>query len=624
MAEMQSMMQQFDADMKSFHESFEADRKTFGQSQHTPEEWQAWGEAWREKGRLKGEEFHSSLKSFVESKGLGDCMQFMPPPPMMGGPGGGPGGPPPDQRYQKGPSGDNRFQKEDDFGRQLREECGKQIFDLVGPPPEQGGRIPTAEEQQQIHEIMKKCEKKAREHFGEVYQDEFSSDGPQKGANQNFGSFEVFFDESSQSVRVTGKFLALVGNTESQVMTDITCGGQSFIDELAVSGFLEDFSFDDTGEGTALGVKASGSQILQLHDNPRCTINIGVAGTINEITMDLADYLDVEETDKGVKFSDGEIDGTVLVHDGEFDLGENNELVFSGKATFLVSNSVGAQASSSSLASDLNVKAALEEGNIGAEVVIVADEEEGAKSDATPYGDLEVEVDIVSEEEVSVTVDSESEEGKTIVMSLDEEVLPVEALEDVEVQVYEEPVAEEGNVSIASTEAEACTREATNLQDVLDPTDDGDCNEFWVVTDKLGTQVLVSNPHYSEKRISIKSASGGSSIPGSPLVWTAGIVGLVGLTLVGAGIVYKRRRPPGHRTETVLVASHPDPAPPPPAPSVPEHPAPASPPVETPVPPTAPDAAPAAEEGSEFVSRIARLREQGSQKSEETTEGKDA
>ena len=551
MEEMMGIIKEMDQSMRAFHEAFEQDRQAYGREHHTSEEWQEWSEGWMKKGQAQGEEFEAKMKAFVESKNLGDCAQHLQMPHMMGPMGGGGGGPPPmrpEERYGSAPPPEGARFDEPEEVRAIREECESKvraIWDFQNPPDREsqseGGypgtgamRGPSPQQQEQIHEIMRECEKRMRLHFEGQYKAEFAKDeGEHKGMNEHFGSFSMYFDASANEIKVTGKFLALSGNPDSQQMTDIKCGGQTFIDVLEVNGYLEDFDFEDTGEGTALRVKAGDTRILQIHDNPRCTINIATGGTIAEVTLDLADYLDVSETDNGIKFSDGDVDGRVLVHDGDFELGDGNELVFDGKATFLVSNSVAAQASSSSLANDLNVKAALEEGNIGAEIVVASDEGE-EKSDATSYGDLEVSVDSTGDNTVSVTVDSASEDGKTLVMSLDDEVLSVENLDDVDVTVFDVAGEAEGDVSASAAETEACTREADNLQDILDPNDDGDCNEYWVVIDKNGAQVLVSNPHYSEKRIQISSTGGGSNTPGADLaVLTLAIA--TGLVLIAVG-----------------------------------------------------------------------------------------
>jgi len=61
-------------------------------------------------------------------------------------------------------------------------------------------------------------------------------------------------------------------------------------------------------------------------------------------------------------------------------------------------------------------------------------------------------------------------------------------------------IADDGAVSALEA------READSLDDVLNPADDGEAPEYWVVQDKNGFQVLVSFPHFSTKKVTIQSA----------------------------------------------------------------------------------------------------------------------
>jgi hypothetical protein len=570
--EFESLFKEFNTAMESFHQQFESARREFGQSQHSSEEWRAWGEDWRVKGESTGKQFAEKMNAFAQSKDLGDCAQFLPPPPMMGGPmGGGSGGPQGPRNYEqmKEPPQGNRFQAEDDEVREIRMECEAQAKEILGeywrepgqgpppggmppgsqpprsqsfqgpgpsggsfpsgsPPPRPSGSQfpggpsgapmggPSREQMEQVHEIMRECEKKIRAHFEQFYKEE----DLQGDVDNGFGSFEMYFDEAAGEIHVTGKYLALVGNPESQMMSDVTCGGQSFIDQLYANGYLENFDFEQTGEGTALAVKAAGAKILQIHDNPRCVINLATGGTVTELTLDLADYLDLKEEDNGVSFTDGETSGKILLHDGDLDIEDGNVVVLHSKATFFVSNSAGAEAGGNSLAKDLNFQKALEDGNIGGDILIGGDGDE-FNADATPYGDMDMNVTQDEDDTINITIEKDEPEGKTIVVSIDEQVMNVKELEDVEVNVYAlldtDPLGEEV----------ACLNEAEDLQDVLDPTDDGECHEWWVVLDKNGVQVLISIPHFSAKRIEIQSSSSGGD---------GGFLGLPSLGIVGASL----------------------------------------------------------------------------------------
>jgi hypothetical protein len=56
-------------------------------------------------------------------------------------------------------------------------------------------------------------------------------------------------------------------------------------------------------------------------------------------------------------------------------------------------------------------------------------------------------------------------------------------------------------------------RMADDLDDVLNPDDDGSHPEYWIIHDANGTHILVSVPHFSEHEISVYSTAFAASIP---------------------------------------------------------------------------------------------------------------
>lgn len=87
--------------------------------------------------------------------------------------------------------------------------------------------------------------------------------------------------------------------------------------------------------------------------------------------------------------------------------------------------------------------------------------------------------------EVEVKVSSEREEGKTIVINVDNNTLPVSNLEEIELLFDNEEI-----------------ELAYDYEDVLDPTDEG-APEYLVLLGANGIQVLVSIPQFSEYTITI-------------------------------------------------------------------------------------------------------------------------
>ncbi|MBI2077454.1 MAG: hypothetical protein HYT80_03660 [Euryarchaeota archaeon] len=581
-----------DARMRSFQEEFNQARTEYSQSRHSSEEWQAFMQSWQEKGRSSTQADASSVEAEVRAI-LGECFEMMgvahmlqgPPgfqQPPMGGPMGGPGMPPGQPFNQLPPppmpgGGDPRFRLSEE-GQAIRAECEEKVRALMpapmnpgmqagmGPmpmmpmdgsmmpppggmypsggmmpppdgmmypsgsmmPPPPGGMMPPpggmpmgpmgmdGELQQKIHEIMRECEKRIRETFEDSR--DHGPEGP--GFDESFGSLEMFFDEESGRIIVQGKFIALEGDPESQMLSDVTCDGALFIDSLFVNGLLADFRPAQTSEGTALQVfDSEHKKILSIHDNPRCVINVAASDEIPSITLDLADHLEVEESEGGgLKFSDGDIDGVLLLHGADAELGDGNQVVIEGKGTFLVKS----RGATSAALGGSRYEDAIESKRLGAEVKIGKGEKDDLDVDSVPLGDIEVDVE-GGDNEVSATIDSEEGTGKTVVLEIDSDVFSSDELSVL--------ITGEDNSSLAFSEA-------SDLEDVLDPTDDGpDGIEYWIVEDKNGFHVLVSFAHFSVKHVKISSAESG---PGA-----FGIPGFESLLLVGgllaAAIVVRRR-----------------------------------------------------------------------------------
>lgn len=522
--ELESVFKAFGERMNSFQASFEADRSSFAKAKHSPEEWKVWGESWRKNGEAIGKAFQEEFRAFVESRDLGPCMQYLPPPPFaghMGGPGGPPGG---DDRFAREPPPDSRHYDEYKRVGDLRSQCEE---GLRGGPDEdygfdrrnsslEGEEAPRAGASK---EKFRECEREIRKHYEEFYEEEAKSDE----FEDEFGSFQMVMSEDG--AEVVGKYTQLSGDPNSQMIGPVLCGGVEVLERMFANGYLDDFSFEDTKEGTALQVSAGGGTVFSIHDNPRCTINFATTSTVKQITLDFdEDVWDLEKASNGYRFTDGDLEGKILVHSGKLKEGEDGELVLKGKATLLLSKSHATKASRSDLASDEDFADALEDGNIGAEVVVALDKEDEVKVATTEYAGLEIAVELEEDDSVSATIDAEQHDGKTVVFAFDGDIFDTTNLDVGVIEIEED---EDGEPK--ETELD-CVQEAKNLEDVLDPTNDGECHEYWAVQDKLGVHLLVSFPHFSTKKVTIQSV--GTSvvgpIPGFDLaLWALAVLGAV-------------------------------------------------------------------------------------------------
>lgn len=565
-AELESFWRAQEERTRQFQEEFAAARREFSMSEHSDEEWKAFMDSWMEKGRPQFEGQESEVQARMREL-LGDCYDRLHMGEMAGGPRPMPSfhvpefGPPPGgDDFHRGlpppPMRDERFSKLDGEAEQIRQECefkaralmkdqmpmagegrprpmagngstGDRPMDGSGPMMGPMGMDPELE--RQMREIWRECEERIRALFEQERQ-EHEGDEDVSDFKENFGSLDMYFDEELGRIIVRGKFLSLQGNPESQMMEDISCDGPKFVDRLFVNGLLADFRPEETGEGTALNIFDSGGRrILSLHDNPRCVINVAASDEIPSISLDLADYLEIEENEAGdLRFASGDgFHGIVLLHGADVDLQDGNLLEITGKATFLVRSDRDAGSKRLGSAYD----DAIEDKNVGAEIKVV--EEDGDLAfDATPLGDLEIEIE-GGDSKVTATIDSEAGDGKTVSLEFDRAVFETD---DLVVSVV--AVDENGN------ESDVDVGEADDLDDILDPLDDGaDGIEYWIVEDKNGFHVLVSFSHFSEKRVTIESvnppAAGNGLIPGFEPVLLAAALGFAAV-VVGV----RRRRGP--------------------------------------------------------------------------------
>lgn len=89
------------------------------------------------------------------------------------------------------------------------------------------------------------------------------------------------------------------------------------------------------------------------------------------------------------------------------------------------------------------------------------------------------------------------------------------------------------------TETEVVFRQASSLEDVLEPTDDAGQPEYWVVRDTDGLQVMVSVPNWSAHAVTL--AGFGEVVQPTVLI---GLVAGVGVTICAAVALFRPRQAP--------------------------------------------------------------------------------
>ncbi|HVM45104.1 MAG TPA: hypothetical protein VM582_04135, partial [Candidatus Thermoplasmatota archaeon] len=102
------------------------------------------------------------------------------------------------------------------------------------------------------------------------------------------------------------------------------------------------------------------------------------------------------------------------------------------------------------------------------------------------YGAVNV-VTAATKQKVELTIASATHEGKTIIVSLDPHTIPGMAKGKAIIRFDGQIVGQ-----------------ASSYADILDPSDDGDVAEYFVLAGEAGTQVLVSIPHFSVHTVTLE------------------------------------------------------------------------------------------------------------------------
>jgi hypothetical protein len=117
----------------------------------------------------------------------------------------------------------------------------------------------------------------------------------------------------------------------------------------------------------------------------------------------------------------------------------------------------------------------------------------------------------VSEELIEVTVGSETSEGQTIVLNIDNDVLPLEDPDEIAVLFDNQEI-----------------EMADDYEDILDPTDEDEA-EYVIILGGEGVQLLVSIPHFSIHTITVGKAA---APPEGVGISSAAVLAVVGVSLV--------------------------------------------------------------------------------------------
>jgi predicted transcriptional regulator len=172
---------------------------------------------------------------------------------------------------------------------------------------------------------------------------------------------------------------------------------------------------------------------------------------------------------------------------------------------------------------------AITENRVGLSIGI----ENGQSTTEYEHPEIDAQVEIKGTN-IEVRVDSLVENGKTVLINIDNYTKKVLQLDHITVWIDNEEITQ-----------------ATDYDDVLDPTDDDGEAEYLILVGGNGVQVLVSVPHFSAHTITIGTM---------PTVPTAGIPSLylvlgaaLGLVMVTVGVVWYRLQRSREETTSMLI-----------------------------------------------------------------------
>ncbi len=312
---------------------------------------------------------------------------------------------------------------------------------------------------------------------------------------------------------------------------------------------LDDGNLTIERQGSTLRV-LDGEAELRLHDEPNGLIRF--KGESGNVTLDFPDGAAIERAEHGARIAyAGGRDGHLLAENATWL--DNDTVRLDGFFAFHVPPAGGAAPEHEDKPELQEVEdrkqEAIERRTLGAEITLKPRPSGPGASSLAPaandsveilaYDDVEVAVDLPGQaapgSPLRVVVSSELDEGRTIVLNVDEALLESTDPADLVLRYFDLHNQTDGSM----IETEVVFHAAASLQDVLEPADDGGQPEFWVVEDANGVQVLISVPHWSAHAITVASIATALHAPSV----TVGIVAGAAASLVmGALLVWPRRR----------------------------------------------------------------------------------
>ena len=380
--------------------------------------------------------------------------------------------------------------------------------------------------------------------WSEWCRDEARTDEQRERCRQELDDFRA---GEGDAVRVTFEV-----DAENRTIYDYRIDGRPIFAAILLDTGSDNLTVHRHGSALRLG---DADTELVLHEDPTGLVRF--KGSDGSLTARLADGALVQLDSAGevarVTFPDG---GIGHLRAGNSTWLDGSTILVSDFLAFLLPPRAEAASDASDPSDDgddgdegrdRHVVRAIEERKVGAEIEISrpappeamsAAAEEGTVS-ILAFDDVDVQVNVPSdvatpEAPIRVKVSAELDEGRTIVLKLDRSVIESSDPDTLVLRyfdVYDQPDGTE-------VETEVVFAQASDLQDILDPMDDGGQPEYWVVEDANGLQVLVSVPHWSAHAITVGSLA---EVVSQPSVLIGLVVGAAGSVVAAAAMLWPRR-----------------------------------------------------------------------------------
>jgi len=302
-----------------------------------------------------------------------------------------------------------------------------------------------------------------------------------------------------------GKYVNFSYNSSTGEITNFTLGGTPVFSSILIDDWSPDMKLKGSEIRFETKFQSMGEDgveriTLEIHDNPKGLIKVDVKGSRN-VTFVLADDISGEVGDlKNAVNLSGELNGTLVQighENGTVDFSTDGDKNFTANVTdaklMFRTHPVTVMTQAQFIHRE-RVTTGIMAGDVGAEVDI----EGGDSTSTVVYDSLNISIEQVENNTVSIDISSELSQGTTVSLSVSNDILEVMQEENVTILFDGEQI-----------------QMADNYEDIMNPDDDGGAAEYLVVVDSESgvVEVLVSIPHFSAHSITITTGGAGAALP---------------------------------------------------------------------------------------------------------------